>query len=244
MRRSAADQRPLAEVPGWLWALFAALLAAQIAGQALRGRPALGGSDLPPPPSATALRLASFGEAAAAARLELLYLQAFDLGGGNELPYQKLDYGRLIGWLRTALELDPRSEYPLFLAARVYTEIPDPARIRRMLEFVEEAFRVDPDHRWQWLAHAALLAKHRLKDLPLARRYAAEIDRLATSPEVPAWARQMEVFILEDMNELDAAKVLLGGLLSSGKIRDEAEARYLQQRLEELEARIAAKKVK
>lgn len=241
---TAADQRPLSDVPVWLWALLAALLAAQVAGQALREPPALGGSDLPPPPSVTALRLASFGESATAARLELLYLQAFDLGGANDLPYQKLDYGRLIGWLRAALELDPRSEYPLFLAARVYTEIPDPARVRRMLDFVEEAFRDDPNHRWQWLAHSALLAKHRLKDLPLARRYAAEIDRLATSPDVPGWARQMEVFILEDMNELEAAKVLLGGLLASGKIRDQGEARYLQHRLEELQARIAARKVK
>jgi hypothetical protein len=241
---TAAEQRPLGDVPGWIWALLVGLLAAQVACHAWRERPALAGSDLPPPPSATALRLASFGEAAAAARLELLYLQAFDLGGGNELPYRKLDYGRLIGWLRAALELDPRSDYPLFLAARVYTEIPDPARIRRLLEFVEAAFRADPDHRWQWLAHAALLAKHRLHDLPLARRYAAEIDRLATSPEVPGWARQMEVFILEDMDELEAARVLLGGLLASGKIRDEGEARYLRHRLEELEARIAARKVK
>ncbi len=241
---TAADQRPLAEVPRWLWALLGCLLAAQIGCQGLRARLPLGGSDLPPPPSVTALRLASFGEAAMAARLELLYLQAFDQGAANELLYQNLDYGRLTGWLRVAVELDPRSEYPLFLAARVYTEISDPARIRRMLDFVEEEFRADPDHRWQWLAHASLLAKHRLKDLPLARRYAAEIDHLATSPEVPAWARQMEIFILEDMNELQAAKVLLGGLLASGKIRDQGEARFLQQRLQELEARMAAGKVK
>jgi hypothetical protein len=204
----------------------------------------MGGSDLPPAPTPAALRLAAFGETAAAARLAMLYVQAFDLGGGNELPYQKLDYERLAGWLQAVLELDPRSEYPLFMAARVYTEIPDPARVRRMLSFVEREFLRDPDRRWQWLAHAALVAKHRLHDLPLARRYAAEVDRLATSPDVPGWARQMEIFILEDMNELEAAKVLLGGLLASGKITDENEARFLRQRLEQLEARTASGKVR
>ena len=69
----------------------------------------------------------------------------------------------------------------------------------------------------------------------LYRRYAAAIDRYTKSPEVPLWARQMEIFILEDMNELAAARILLGGLLESGTIRDPAEARFLRQRLEELE---------
>ena len=106
-----------------------------------------------------------------------------------------------------------------------------------MLEFVYREFFADPDHRWQWLAHAALLAKHRLHDLPLARRYAAAIDRSARSPDVPLWARQMEIFILEDMNEFEAARIMLGGLLASGQIRDPAEARFLAQRLKDLEAK-------
>jgi hypothetical protein len=185
---------------------------------------------LPPPPSAQALRLASFGEAEAAARLSMLYLQAFDL--------HKLDYVRLTSWLRSVLELDPRSQYPLFAASRIYAEHPDAARSRAMLEFVYQQFLLDPDRRWPWLAHGALLAKHRLKDLPLARRYAAAIQR-HTSAAAPVWARQMEIFILEEMNELEAAKIMLGGMLASGAVRDPEEARFLRERLEELEARIA-----
>jgi len=106
-----------------------------------------------------------------------------------------------------------------------------------MLEFVHEQFLFDPNRRWPWLAHAALLAKHRLHDLPLARRYAAAIDRHTTAADVPLWARQMEIFILEDMNELQAARIMLGGLLASGKITDPAEAAFLKQRLEALETR-------
>jgi hypothetical protein len=49
----------------------------------------------------------------------------------------------------------------------------------------------------------------------------------------------MEVFILEDMNELDAARIMLGGMLESGTIHDPAELRFLRQRLDELEARVS-----
>jgi hypothetical protein len=51
----------------------------------------------------------------------------------------------------------------------------------------------------------------------------------------------MEVFILEDMNELEAAKIMLGGLLATGRIRDPQERRFLQGRLEELERRSTTK---
>ena len=74
------------------------------------------------------------------------------------------------------LELDPRSQYPLFAAARVYAETAGrgaPAASRSSSCYAE--FLRDPNRRWPWLAHAALLAKHRLKDLPLARRYAAAL---------------------------------------------------------------------
>jgi hypothetical protein len=234
------DERPLQAVPAWLWLALAASLAGQIAMRALQlpGPPVA--ADLPPPPSVAALRLASFGEPQATARLTMLYLQAYDYGGTNANSYGRLDYVRLTEWLQAILELDPRSEYPLFAAARIYAENPDPSRSRIALEFVYREFFADPDRRWPWLAHAALLAKHRLKDLPLARRYAAAIERHTRAARVPLWAKQMEIFILEDMNELEAARILLGGMLESGAIHDPAEARFLRRRLEELERRLAA----
>ena len=238
------DERALSTVPRWIWAILAATLAAQLAWQAARQPRAPAAADLPPAPRPEALRLASLGEPEAAARLAMLYLQAFDLGGANALPYRKLEYARLVSWLKAILELDPRSEYPLFSAARIYAEVPDAARSRIALEFVYSEFLRDPNRRWPWLAHAALIAKHRLGDLPLALRYAEAVDRYTTAANVPLWAKQMRIFILEDMNELQAAKIMLGGLLESGAIHDPAEARFLQQRLAELEGRLAGKIVK
>jgi hypothetical protein len=217
-------------VPAWILGLLAASLAMQLLWHGARPAPQREADALPPAPRAEVLRLASFGESAAAARLVMLYVQGFDV--------RAVEYGRLTAWLRAALALDPLSAYPLFAAARVFAETPDPAASRIALEFVYQEFTRDPNRRWPWLAHAALLAKHRLKDLALARRYAAAIDRQTTSRDVPLWARQMEIFILEDMNELEAARIMLGGLLERGGIQDPNERRFLQQRLEELEKRV------
>jgi hypothetical protein len=235
------DERPPRAVPAAIWLALVAALSAQIAWRMVQAPAAPRAADLPPPPSAHALRLASFGEPNALARLLMLYLQAFDYSGTNASSYGQLDYGRLTAWLQAILALDPRSEYPLFAASRVYAESQDPARSRLALDFVYRQFFADPDRRWPWLAHAAILAKHRLHDLALARRYAAAIDSHTRSADVPLWAKQMEIFILEDMDELEAARILIGGLLESGAIRDPAEARFLRLRLEELERRLGKK---
>ena len=233
-------ERPVSALPGWLlWGLALALLAQVLLALAPEARQR-NASSLPPPPSGPVLRAASFGEPAALSRLAMLWLQSFDSGATNRTHYRDLDYGRLTGWLGAIQDTDPLSHYPLFAAARIYAEVPDPARARLMLEFVYREYLKAPQQRWPALAHGALLAKHRLQDLPLARRYAAAIQAVAQDPDVPLWAKQMEVFILEDMNELEAARIMLGGLLAAGQVTDPGERRFLQGRLEELERRLAA----
>jgi len=51
----------------------------------------------------------------------------------------------------------------------------------------------------------------------------------------------MEIFILEDMNELETARVIIGGYLQSGRVKDPAELKFLDERLKQLEARTAGK---
>jgi len=235
----SAGERPVSALPAWLlWGLTLALLA-QVLLALAPGSRVRQSADLPPAPSGPVLRAASFGEPAAASRLAMLWLQSFDSGSGNAASYRDLDYERLIQWLGAIQGTDPRSLYPLFAAARIYAEVPDPARTRQMLEFVYREYLKQPLQRWPALAHSALLAKHRLQDLPLARRYAAAMQAVAQEPNVPLWAKQMEVFILEDMNELEAARIMLGGLLAAGQVTDPGERRFLEGRLKELERRLA-----
>jgi hypothetical protein len=46
----------------------------------------------------------------------------------------------------------------------------------------------------------------------------------------------MRIFILEDLGELESARVLLGGLLASGEVTEPKEIHFLMGRLKELEA--------
>ncbi|WP_373991964.1 hypothetical protein [Duganella sp. BuS-21] len=211
-------------------------LAAQILWQASRPPASARAQDLPPAPSLAALQLAALGDPVALSKATMLYVQGHDDQAGVSIAWRKLDYGRVVSWLQRVLDLDPRGQYPLLAASEVYGAVADPARARLMLDFVYARYAEDPNRRWPWLAHAALTAKHQLHDLPLARRYAAAIRLQATGPQVPAWARQLEIFILEDMNQRDAARALIGGMLSSGQVTDRRELQFLSERLNQLDA--------
>lgn len=214
--------------------LLALALALQVLWHSLQSPPVARADALPPAPSATTIRAASFGESIAAAQLMLLQLQAFDNQPGISIPFADLDYGRVMGWLNTALALDPRSGYPLMMASQLYGQVKDTTKQRLMCEFVHTRFIEAPDLRWRWLAHCAIMAKHRLQDQALALRYATDITLHAGAAS--SWARQMRIFILEDMGEIGSAKVLLGGLLATGEVTDPSELNFLTERLMAMES--------
>lgn len=221
--------RPAAHVPRSVWLLLAGALAAQLWWN--RPSPQAVRQQLHAPPAA--LQAASLGEPAALARLAMLYLHSVE----GRAPLRQLDYAALRAWLEAIVALDPRGQAPLLAASQVYAAVQDEARARIMLDFVYREFLRDPDRRWPHLAHAALAARHRLHDAPLARRYAHAI-RTRTSPGVlPPWAMQMEAFILEDMNEAAAARALIGAMLAKGQVQDPNEVRFLERRLHELDER-------
>lgn len=238
MWRAATSRRALPRGPGLALAL---LLAAQILWRAQHAPAPPAPADLPPPAPPSLLWAAALGEPIPLAGVLGLWVLSMGDGPGSR-PFARLDYARLEGWLETLLVLDPRGQTPLLAASHVFSQVPDPERQRHMLEFVHRAASADPERRWRWLAHAALVAKHRLRDLPLALRYARTVARTPPGPAVPAWVRELPVFILEEMGEVEAARVELGALLASGSIADPAERRFLTERLLALEEQGHAEK--
>ncbi len=227
------DERALQSVPHAVGLLLVVALALQLFWHGLQPPPHARAEALPPAPDAPSLRAASFGEPVATAQLLLLYLQAFDNQAGISIPFLDLDYPRVTGWLSAALRLDPHSGYPLMMASQLYGQVPDAGKQRAMCDFVHAQFLDSPNSRWRWLAHCAIMAKHRLKDPALALRYATDITTHAGGAS--GWARQMRIFILEDMGETASAKVLLGGLLATGEVTDRSELHFLSERLKSLE---------
>jgi len=229
-------QRRLQSVPRFVIILLGTSLSLQLAWHHFLVANQVKIVDLPPPPRIELLRTVSLGDNVTTARLLMLWLQSFDTQAGHYLRYEQLNYQHLRTWLATLLELDPQSQYPLLAASHIYSNVRDPERQRLILEFIYEQFWHDPATRWQWLAHAAIIARHRLKDLPLALEYATAVTQQASS-DMPHWAQTMQVFILEEMGELERARVVVGGLLDSGHIHDPNEITFLNSKLLELEAK-------
>ena len=232
MKRS--EERVIATVPRWVLLLLAIAFCAQVAWQALQPPPSARAEALGAPVAPALLRPLALGEPFALAQLLTLYLQAFDNQPGVSIPFLNLDYSRVTAWLEAILALDPAGQYPLLMAAQIYGQVPDPAKQRQMCDFVRAQFDLDPNRRWRWLAHCAIVAKHRLRDERLALAYAEAIARDARLAS--GWARQMHIFMLEDLGEIEAATVLLGGLLASGEVSDPKEIHFLAKKLEEMKA--------
>jgi hypothetical protein len=169
------------------------------------------------------------GENAFASLWLTLELFSHDEQPGVSLPFKSLNYSRVTAWLSAAQTLDPGNRNPLLAASQLYSQVPDPTRQRIMLDWVHRQFLLDPRTRWPFLAHAALVARHELKDTQLALSYARE---LATVNNAPDWAKQMSLLLMSDMGETQEARILLGGLLKSGVVKDPREVAFLLGRID------------
>jgi hypothetical protein len=238
IRHFIDKERPLRDVPLPVIVMLLAALAVQLCWHSQQQPIVAKAEDLPRPMTARAYVMSSFGEPVAAAKVLNLWLQAFDNQPGISIPLHSLDYDVVTDWLDTILELDPRGHYPMLVAARVYGSVSVEEKQREMMDYIFYKFNEDPNRHWRWLAHAVITAKHELKDMQLALKYANALAEKATGENVPYWARDMKIIVLEDMGEVEAAKILVGGLIASGEITDPYELNFLQNKIRTLEEKV------
>lgn len=229
------DERPVKDVPAHIISILVIAFICQLYWSSSRSLATVNIKTLPEPPSQIESQLFGLGDSIATSKLFMLWLQAFDNQPGVSVPFKDLDYYRVISWLERILALDPKGQYPLFSASRIYAEVADKDRKREMLTFIYEQFPNDPNRRWPSMFHAIYVAKHRLNDYPLALKFARAVTQHVTADDIPPWVKQLEIYVLEDMGEIESAKVLIGGLLESGAITDAHELQLLQDRLKRLE---------
>lgn len=234
------EYRPLRAVPCGLWAAGVFALAAQVWFHNYLGAPQVAERELQlsRPPAEALLHIAAFGDPLALGRVLMLNLQAFDNQQGVSLLYIDLDYEMLGLWLDRIVSLDETSEYPHFTAAKIYTGPPDEAHRLLMVEWVRRHFRNAPDARWEWMAHMTNFVRSQMKNDALSLEMARELRMLTTPGKVPGWARQMEVFFLENKSEYESSAALLAHLLEAGEVTDPVEFSFLLMRLEEIVAKM------
>ncbi|GJM05492.1 MAG: hypothetical protein DHS20C09_14830 [marine bacterium B5-7] len=237
MKLFVKNTRDLSFVPISVWAALFLSLSLQCYWHWSSSNLEIKRYELPAPPNASLVRLVSLDDSVPAAKWVMLWLQAFDNQPGISIPLKELDYGKVIEWLDLILELDNKIQYPLLAAIRFYAEVVDEKKQRTMVDYISKEFIKNPNERWPFMAHAVYIAKHRIKDQQLALACSKLIRQYATGENVPYWAKQMEIFVLEDMGELESAKILIGGLLDSGELTDSQQINFLSQRLLEIEER-------
>ena len=231
-------ERPLNDVPLAAIILLVITISVQLIWHSQQEPVVATAEDLPVPLSTRTYTMSSLGEPIATAKLLNLWLQAFDNQPGLSISFHQLDYNRITQWLDTILELDPRGVYPMLVAARVYGSVKNEKQQRIMMEYVFKKFNQKPNVHWRWLAHIIITAKHELKDMSLALKYADALARKADGKHVPYWARDMKIIVLEDMGEIEAAKILVGGLIASGEITDPYERIFLEEKIRILEEKV------
>jgi len=227
--------RPVKDVPVSVKIFLLLALMLQLLWHSLQEPIVAKAEDLAPPLSTRTYVMSSLGEPIAVSKFLNLWLQAFDNQPGVSISFHQLNYPRLTQWLDTILELDPEGHYPMLVAARVYGSVQDHEKQQIMMDYIFYKFNEDPNKYWRWLAHAVITAKHELKNNDLALKYANALAEKATGKNVPYWAKDMKIIVLEDMGEVEAAKILVGALIDSGEITDPYELNFLTHKIATLE---------
>jgi hypothetical protein len=163
---------------------------------------------VPPAPPVLIAPAMALGDPQLFYRVAAFALQNMGDEGGRVTPLGDYDYGRLGDWLDLLDLLDPQARYAPTLAAYYFGQTPDPDDLRRIIAYLIRVGARDPAHNWRWLTHAAYLARHRLKDLPLALEVARHLAGLPEG-EVPLWVRQMPAFVMAEVGEREAARDLM-----------------------------------
>lgn len=192
-------------------------------------------ADIPPPPSDKILTLSALGDKNFAATAIMLWLQSADNNTSKRDAYSALDYDVVQKWLDSYQRLSYKSSYAILMASQIYSMTRDDSKKRSMLEYVYKNFLKHPNRYWKWMIQSAIIAQHRLNDMQLALKYAEAVRKKTTSKTVPAWAKQHEVFIREDLGEYEVAAGVLKLLIDDNIVRDEKERIFLLEKLSDLQ---------
>ena len=224
--------RPVWQVPRSLLAGFLLLLLFQIMfHQSVITQKAISYRPLSTPFESSIYGGLSMGSEQLLSYLLAMRLQLHDNQAGKHIRYDQIDYELLVRWLDQIYRLNPASEYPIMLASRVYSQTRDKARLRIILDYIDRTFMLDPQLHWRHLAEATVVAKHQLGDLSLALQMAQKLSNQPPSVIMPAWARDIHLILLGDLNEYEAAIAIIGGLLESDAANDPDEKLFLREKL-------------
>ncbi len=169
-------------------------------------------TNVPPVPPAQTAAFAGLGDREFAFRIYGNMIENFGIVGGLATPLKDYNFDRLADWFYLQYALDPQSDHGPFLAAYVFGASQDPSKIGPLILYLEKATEGGQGQKWRWLAQAAYLARFKRHDLDTALRLARKLAAF-DNPDLPAWARQMPVFVMNEQGDKEAALGLMVSML-------------------------------
>jgi hypothetical protein len=171
-------------------------------------------ANVPPVTSQSALERMSLSDPQFSYRVMAVFLQNFGSTGGRDQHFSLYDYGRLADWMRLGVALDQRSNLMPALAAYYYGAVNHHDNFRAIVDFLAEVGHQPGPQKWRWLAHAVYLARYQMQDLNYALQLAEKLAGLPRD-DLPFWARQMPVFVMNAQGDKQAAYTLMMSVLGT-----------------------------
>ncbi|NCT40736.1 MAG: hypothetical protein GW778_03625 [Alphaproteobacteria bacterium] len=168
--------------------------------------------NIPPVPTSFSAVSSTLGDEQFAARMISMMIQNFGSTGGRITPIKDYDFDKLGDWLMLNYKLDPHSDLAPYMAAYYFAQSQDPTKIRPVIDYLRIAGNSTEGEKWRWLAQGVYLARFKLNDLNLALDMAKELAALPND-DMPNWARQMPVNVLNQQGEKEAALDLMLSIL-------------------------------
>lgn len=171
--------------------------------------------NVPKPPSELNLTSSFFGDTALAYRVWALALQNFGNAGGAFTPLKDYNYQYVGEWLDRLDGLDPQSNFAPYLASYYFGASQSPKeQLPYIIAYLEKIGTRPEGEKWRFLAQAVYLARHKMQDMPEALRLAKKLSSIYR-PGMPAWTKQMEVLITNEVGDKEAAYILMKSILAT-----------------------------
>lgn len=182
---------------------------------------------VPPVPSHAAMKLMALGDDELMFRLATYRLQNAGDTFGRSTPLYKYNFAKLSAWWDLLDGMNDKSNYNPTLASYYFGATQKPKeQLPYVVDYLERHADKDPSKKWWWYTQVVYLAKQKMEDNARAMIAADKLLKIPREVDMPIWARQMGVFILENEGDMDKACRLIVQIFQEQRDRITPEEAY------------------
>lgn len=184
-------------------------------------------ANVPPAPSEVGATASFLGDEELAYRSIAITLQSFGNATGQVMALKDYHYKNLGTWFDLGDSLNQKSNYVPFLAGYYFAGNQDPSKLMPVINYLRRVGAYSDEDKWRYLGQAVYLARHKMKNMPLAMELAKELAATYKTG-MPAWVIQMPAIVASGMGEQEMAyNLMLDTLQNKSAGMDPAEINYM-----------------